>query len=48
MKIKNTNRTFVLQLEQWEKVEDKYAVASLGVAAVVTLWGFTGLISVST
>lgn len=48
MKIQNTNQTFVWQLEQWDKVEEKYAVASLGVAAVVALWGSTGLISVST
>lgn len=33
---------------QWDKVEDKYAVASLGVAGVVALWGSTGLISVRT
>lgn len=31
--------------EAWDKVEDKYAVASLGVAGVVALWGSTGLIS---
>ncbi|XP_068635761.1 protein CURVATURE THYLAKOID 1B, chloroplastic isoform X2 [Aristolochia californica] len=31
--------------EIWDKVEDKYAVTSLGVAAVVVLWGSTGLIS---
>ncbi|KAM7276640.1 hypothetical protein ACFE04_018506 [Oxalis oulophora] len=31
--------------ETWDKVEDKYAVSSLGVAAVVALWGSTGLIS---
>ncbi|XP_059634460.1 protein CURVATURE THYLAKOID 1B, chloroplastic [Cornus florida] len=31
--------------EAWEKVEDKYAVSSLGVAGVVALWGSTGLIS---
>ncbi|KAF3439779.1 hypothetical protein FNV43_RR18057 [Rhamnella rubrinervis] len=31
--------------EAWDKVEDKYAVSSLGVAAVVALWGSTGLIS---
>lgn len=31
--------------EAWEKVEDKYAVASLGVAGVVALWGSTGMIS---
>ncbi|KAF8089754.1 hypothetical protein N665_0498s0054 [Sinapis alba] len=31
--------------EAWEKVEDKYAIASLAFAAVVALWGSTGLIS---
>lgn len=32
--------------EQWDKVEDKYAVSSLAVAGVVALWGSTGMISV--
>ncbi|XAR53908.1 hypothetical protein NMG60_11028846 [Bertholletia excelsa] len=31
--------------ETWDKVEDKYAVTSLGVAGVVVLWGSTGMIS---
>lgn len=31
---------------QWDKVDDKYAVGSLGVAAVVALWGSAGMISV--
>ncbi|KAL3517337.1 hypothetical protein ACH5RR_024239 [Cinchona calisaya] len=31
--------------EAWDKVEDKYAVSSLAVAAVVALWGSTGLVS---
>ncbi|KZV50889.1 protein CURVATURE THYLAKOID 1B, chloroplastic [Dorcoceras hygrometricum] len=29
----------------WDKVEDKYAVVSLGVAGVVALWGSAGMIS---
>ncbi|XWS35965.1 hypothetical protein CRYUN_Cryun20dG0041800 [Craigia yunnanensis] len=31
--------------EAWDKVEDKYAVSSLAVAGVVTLWVSTGMIS---
>ncbi|KAL0896279.1 hypothetical protein Bca101_080240 [Brassica carinata] len=31
--------------EAWEKVEDKYAIGSLAFAALVALWGSTGLIS---
>ncbi|XP_058190569.1 protein CURVATURE THYLAKOID 1B, chloroplastic [Rhododendron vialii] len=31
--------------ETWDKVEDKYAVGSLAVAAVVALWGSVGMIS---
>ncbi len=31
--------------EAWDKVEDKYAVSSLGVAAAVALWGSAGVIS---
>ncbi|KAK2996507.1 hypothetical protein RJ639_012237 [Escallonia herrerae] len=31
--------------EAWEKVEDKYAVTSLGVAGIIALWGSSGLIS---
>ncbi|KAK4364194.1 hypothetical protein RND71_015552 [Anisodus tanguticus] len=31
--------------EAWEKVDDKYAVSSLGVAAFVLLWSSTGVIS---
>ncbi|KAJ9171592.1 hypothetical protein P3X46_014938 [Hevea brasiliensis] len=31
--------------EAWDKVEDKYAVSSLAVAAVVAVWGSTGMIS---
>ncbi|XP_054791152.1 protein CURVATURE THYLAKOID 1B, chloroplastic-like [Prosopis cineraria] len=31
--------------ETWEKIEDKYAVSTLGVAVVVVLWGSTGVIS---
>ncbi|KAL7203086.1 hypothetical protein ACSBR2_016406 [Camellia fascicularis] len=31
--------------EAWNKVEDKYAVSSLGVAGVVALWGSAGMIS---
>ncbi|KAF7154380.1 hypothetical protein RHSIM_Rhsim01G0181300 [Rhododendron simsii] len=31
--------------ETWDKVEDKYAVGSLAVAAVVALWGSAGMIS---
>uniref|UniRef100_A0A5B7B852 Cyanobacterial aminoacyl-tRNA synthetase CAAD domain-containing protein n=1 Tax=Davidia involucrata TaxID=16924 RepID=A0A5B7B852_DAVIN len=31
--------------EAWDKVEDKYAVTSLGVAGVVAIWGSTGMIS---
>lgn len=33
--------------EQWDKVEDKYAVTSLTVTGAVALWGSTGMISVS-
>ncbi|CAN4125228.1 unnamed protein product [Withania somnifera] len=31
--------------EAWDKVDDKYAVSSLGVAAFVLLWSSTGVIS---
>ncbi|MQL41674.1 hypothetical protein EI012_27600, partial [Escherichia coli] len=31
--------------EAWDKIEDKYAVSSLGVAAAVALWGSAGVIS---
>ncbi|ONK55844.1 uncharacterized protein A4U43_C10F1550 [Asparagus officinalis] len=31
--------------DAWEKVEDKYVVTSLGVAAIIALWGSTGMIS---
>ncbi|XP_073271171.1 protein CURVATURE THYLAKOID 1B, chloroplastic [Primulina huaijiensis] len=31
--------------EAWDKVEDKYAVTSLGVAGVVGLWASAGMIS---
>lgn len=31
--------------EVWDKVDDKYAVSSLGVAAFVLLWSSTGVIS---
>ncbi|XP_073147720.1 protein CURVATURE THYLAKOID 1B, chloroplastic [Henckelia pumila] len=31
--------------EAWDKVEDKYAVTSLGVAGVVALWASAGMIS---
>ncbi|XP_060203776.1 protein CURVATURE THYLAKOID 1B, chloroplastic [Lycium barbarum] len=31
--------------EAWDKVEDKYAVSSLGVAAFVLLWSSTGVVS---
>ncbi|XP_020970955.1 protein CURVATURE THYLAKOID 1B, chloroplastic [Arachis ipaensis] len=31
--------------EAWDKVEDKYAVSSLGVAALIALVGSTGLVS---
>ncbi|XP_068651392.1 protein CURVATURE THYLAKOID 1B, chloroplastic-like [Aristolochia californica] len=31
--------------QAWDKVEDKYAVTALGVAAAVALWGSAGLIS---
>ena len=31
--------------EAWDKVDDKYAVSSLGVAAVLLLWSSTGVIS---
>nr|AFK38249.1 unknown [Lotus japonicus] len=31
--------------EAWDKVEDKYAVSSLGVAGFVALWGSAGVIS---
>ncbi|XP_033146682.1 protein CURVATURE THYLAKOID 1B, chloroplastic isoform X2 [Brassica rapa] len=31
--------------EAWEKVEDKYAIGSLAFAALLALWGSTGLIS---
>ncbi|KAL5989146.1 hypothetical protein ACLOJK_027248 [Asimina triloba] len=32
--------------ETWDKTEDKYAVTSLAVAAVVAVWGSAGMISV--
>ena len=41
-----TDLNQLMLVAQWDKVEDKYAVSSLGVAAVVALWGSTGLISV--
>lgn len=31
--------------EAWDKIDDKYAVASLAFAGVIALWGATGLIS---
>ncbi|KAG9455445.1 hypothetical protein H6P81_008349 [Aristolochia fimbriata] len=31
--------------EAWDKVEDRYAVVSLGAAAIIALWGSTGLVS---
>lgn len=31
---------------QWDKVEDKYAVATIGVAAIVALWTAVGAIKV--
>ncbi|KAM3204467.1 protein CURVATURE THYLAKOID 1B, chloroplastic [Capsicum annuum] len=31
--------------EAWDKVDDKYAVSSLGVAAFILLWSSTGVIS---
>ncbi|KAK7258435.1 hypothetical protein RIF29_24012 [Crotalaria pallida] len=31
--------------EAWDKVEDKYAVSSLAVAAAVALWGSAGVVS---
>lgn len=31
--------------EVWDKVDDKYAVSSLGVAAFILLWSSTGVIS---
>jgi len=31
---------------QWDKVEDKYAVATIGVAAIVALWTVVGAIKV--
>lgn len=31
---------------QWDKVEDKYAVATIGVAAIVALWTTVGAIKV--
>jgi hypothetical protein len=33
-------------LQQWDKIEDKYAATSLGVAAFIALWSTTGMISV--
>jgi len=33
-------------IEQWDKVEDKYAVSSLAAAGVLALWGSTGMLSV--
>ncbi|KAE9593594.1 hypothetical protein Lal_00036279 [Lupinus albus] len=37
---------FVKTIQQaWDKVEDKYAISSLGVAAAVALWGSAGVIS---
>ncbi|CAL0302199.1 unnamed protein product [Lupinus luteus] len=37
---------FVKTIQQaWDKVEDKYAVSTLGVAAAVALWGSAGVIS---
>ncbi|KAM7472363.1 hypothetical protein LguiA_010546 [Lonicera macranthoides] len=35
----------VKTIQEWDKVEDKYAVTSLGVAIVVGLWVSTGMIS---
>ncbi|GAB2224078.1 hypothetical protein Droror1_Dr00004825 [Drosera rotundifolia] len=32
-------------IDAWDKVEDKYAVASLAVAGGIALWGSTGLIA---
>ena len=31
---------------QWDKVEDKYAVAAIGVAAIVALWTAAGALKV--
>ncbi|KAJ8632473.1 hypothetical protein MRB53_025809 [Persea americana] len=31
--------------EAWDKLDDKYAVASLAVAGIIVLWGSAGLIS---
>jgi hypothetical protein len=32
---------------QWDKVEDKYAVATLGAVGIIVLWSSTGMIAVS-
>ncbi|CAN6466218.1 unnamed protein product [Victoria cruziana] len=32
-------------LEAWDKIEDKYAVASLALAGAIAIWGSSGLIS---
>lgn len=32
---------------QWDKVDDKYAVAALGAVGIIVLWSATGMISVS-
>lgn len=37
----------MVDLNQWDKIEDKYAVTSLAVAGAVAIWGSSGMISVS-
>lgn len=31
---------------QWDRIEDKYAVTTLGVAATLSMWGAGGVVSV--
>lgn len=38
---------WIMMWRQWDKVEDKYAVSSLAVAALVGLIACSGVISVS-
>lgn len=33
-------------IQQWDKVDDKYAVTSLAVAGTLALWASAGMISV--
>lgn len=41
------HKTSADTFEQWKKLDDKYAVASLAFAGIIALWSSTGIISVS-